>query len=242
MSASGFDSARLILITDHHRWSAEHIAQRVEEICGNAQPGSVVVQLRDRQLGDRERLRLGERLRRVSAQYQQGFVVSDRLDLAVLLGADGVALPEGGIEAQDARALLWRKSMAEPWISCAWHDVDRPPDPAATACVLSPIAEARKGHAALGFTALARFRERLPSHQRLFALGGIDASNAAACLAAGAEGVAVMGAAFDGEMLSLLQALDIKNPHPQPPLPGGEGEVNSRAVTTPSPSGRRGWG
>ncbi|HEX2878444.1 MAG TPA: thiamine phosphate synthase [Polyangiaceae bacterium] len=207
--ASLSDSVRLIVITDHQRWSEAHIAQRVTTICQSAAAHSVVVQLRDRELSEVERLRIGQRLRHITRQTQQGFVVSERVDLAVLLEADGVALPESGIPPTDARALLVRKGIATPWISCAWHDVARPPDTEATVCVLSPIAEARKDRAALGLDQLACFREQLPVAQRLFALGGISTSNAAACLAAGAQGVAVMGAAFDADPLLLLRALDI---------------------------------
>jgi thiamine monophosphate synthase len=61
----------------------------------------------------------------------------------------------------------------------------------------------------LGLEQLTRFRRELPAAQLLFALGGIDASNAAQCLHAGAQGVAVMGAAFDSEPMSLVSALGI---------------------------------
>jgi thiamine monophosphate synthase len=43
----------------------------------------------------------------------------------------------------------------------------------------------------------------------VFALGAVDASNAAACLAAGASGVAVIGAALAPDPTALLSALDI---------------------------------
>lgn len=209
MSGTVSDAARVIVITDHQRWSEEWIEQRVTAMCQAAQTGSVVVQLRDREMLEVDRLRIGQRLRRITSDTQQAFVVSDRVDLAVLLGADGVALPTGGIEAKDARSLLLRKGVAAPWISCAWHDAAHLPDSAATVCVLSPIVEARKGRPALGLDLLARFRQQLPAAQRLFALGGIDANTAAECLAAGAQGVAVMGAAFDGDPVPLLRALDI---------------------------------
>jgi thiamine-phosphate diphosphorylase len=209
MTASLSDSVRLIVISDHQRWSEAHIAQRVTAICESAARHSVVVQLRDRQLPESERLRIGQRLRHITRQTGQALVVSDRVDLAVLLDADGIALPEGGLSPRDARALLVSKGILTPWVSCAWHDGARLPDPEATVCVLSPIVEARKDRAALGLQQLTRFREKLPLAQRLFALGGITANNAAACLAAGAQGVAVMGAAFDSEPLALLSALGI---------------------------------
>lgn len=213
MSEVANDAARLIVITDHQRWSEAHTAQRVVAICEGAAPHSVVVQLRDRDLDAVERLRLGARLRQITMQHQQRFIVSERVDLAVLLRADGVALPEASFSAEDAYSLLRSKGVVNPWISVAWHDTTRLPDGAATVCVLSPIAEARKGRPGLGFDQLTQLRSRLPAIQGLFALGGIDANNAVDCLKAGAQGVAVMGAAFDEEPLALLRALGIAVTH-----------------------------
>jgi thiamine-phosphate diphosphorylase len=209
MSEAVNDAARLLVISDHQRWSAAQIEQRIGEICRAAEPGTVVIQLRDRELADVERLRVGARLRHLTTQHQQRFVVSERVDLAVLLRADGVALPEASIPAADVLTVLSQKGLARPWLSCAWHDLGQLPEPAVPVCVVSPVAEARKGRAAIGLAGLAQFRARLPIAQRLFALGGITANNAAACLSAGAQGVAVMGAAFDAEPIPLLSALGI---------------------------------
>jgi thiamine-phosphate pyrophosphorylase len=45
----------------------------------------------------------------------------------------------------------------------------------------------------------------------LYALGGVDERNAAQCLAAGADGIAVIGAALDGrDPVPLVRALGIE--------------------------------
>jgi thiamine monophosphate synthase len=78
------------------------------------------------------------------------------------------------------------------------------------AWVLSPIFAARKGKAALGVAAVRRLHERCRSGSegangpRVWALGGVTASVAKACLAAGADGVAVMGAVLAGNELDAL--------------------------------------
>jgi thiamine-phosphate pyrophosphorylase len=84
----------------------------------------------------------------------------------------------------------------------------------ADAVLLSPILAARKGRAALGLTALAEARSALVRRgrgaPRLYALGGVEAGTARACLEAGADGVAVIGAALDGrDARPLLQALGV---------------------------------
>jgi thiamine monophosphate synthase len=76
------------------------------------------------------------------------------------------------------------------------------------AVLLSPIFEARKGRCALGVAALGRARDAHPG-PAWFGLGAVNAGNAAACLVAGAAGVAVIGAALEPDPQPLLEALGI---------------------------------
>jgi thiamine-phosphate pyrophosphorylase len=75
--------------------------------------------------------------------------------------------------------------------------------------------DARKGRPALGLAALGAARRAAaalpkPADLRLYALGGVRAENAAECITAGADGVAVIGAALDGtDPRPLLGALGI---------------------------------
>lgn len=202
-------NARLMLISDCERWSQRHVVERVTTICAAAIPGSVVVQLRDRQLPARERLALGQQLLGAAHDNGQQLIVNERLDLAVLLGADGVHLPEQAVPADEARHFLMQQRGAQPWLSCASHRATRVVSDALDAVVLSPILAQRKGRPALGLAALNEARAVLQAGRRLFALGGVDAARAAQCLAAGADGVAVIGAAFDQDPRLLLTALGI---------------------------------
>jgi thiamine monophosphate synthase len=66
---------------------------------------------------------------------------------------------------------------------------------------------------ALGEAALRRLTA-IPDAPRVYALGGVDAARAPECLAAGAAGVAVMGAVMTAEdpgavVAALLAALDV---------------------------------
>src|SRR6201999_3645794 len=122
---------------------------RVERALSLARPGSVLVQLRDLELPVRERLALGERLLARCRLHGQWLSVNDRIDLAILLGADGVHLGEGGVEPRRAREL-----MPEAFISHACHDVTDVAVKESDAAVLSPIAAERKGRAPLGTDAL----------------------------------------------------------------------------------------
>jgi thiamine-phosphate pyrophosphorylase len=192
---------RLIVVTDFARAGSDHHLLRIGQLCRRARPESVMIQLRDHALSSRQRFELGRELRKLTLESDQWFVVNDRLDLWRILRADGVHLGEASVESAEARAFGAR------WISRAAHRLDSDVD--ADAVLLSPVVEARHGRVALGIDALTSARSRLAG-RTLYALGGVSASNARACLDAGAAGVAVMGAALDSDdPLPLLRALDI---------------------------------
>lgn len=203
---------RLIAITDRRVASAEQTLARFERLARAARPRSVLFQLRDRELSARERLAFGKRLQALSVRAEQGFQVNDRLDLALLLGAEAVHLGESSVVAADARRLLG----ATCFLTSACHEPERAIDPSVDGWLVSPIAVERKGRPPLGWGVLGEIHERWLAAAGtgvppvLYALGGIDAENARACLAAGATGVAVIGAALTTpDPLPLLRALDI---------------------------------
>lgn len=203
---------RLIVITDTSVAAPRDLIVRIEQLLVAAAPRTVMVQLRDKLLEARERLELGKQLVATCRRLDQSFVVNDRLDMALLLEADGVHLGEGSVTPADARTTLPDRA----WISMACHDPDAVSHSDVDAVLLSPIAAPRKGRPALGFEAIRNAHRLLGSGRgdatpALYALGGVDAHNAGLCLSAGAEGVAVIGAALDGrDPLPLLDALGIR--------------------------------
>jgi thiamine-phosphate pyrophosphorylase len=201
---------RLMVFTDTTVAPEGVLEERLERLLAAAAHHQVVVVLRDKELPVRRRLALGERLRKLVQSTGQVLAVADRIDLAVLLDAEGVHLGESSVDARDARAAL----PAGAWTSRACHDPARI-DPDADALVLSPVAAPRKGRPALGTVALEALRRRLDElphgpPQLLYALGGVDERNAAELLSRGATGVGVIGAALDGRNPGpLLDALGI---------------------------------
>ena len=199
---------RLIAITDTLVAPRGVLEARLEVLLAAAAPGSVMVQLRDRQLPDRERIALGRELRALTRRHRQLFAVNDRCDLAFLLETDGLHLGEQSITPGDARKLV-----GPLWISRACHEPSRAEPLGADALVLAPVLAPRKGAAALGLLALGTAKAALGANALLYALGGVDAASAAACLAAGADGIAAIGAVLDGrDVLPLLEALGIRSP------------------------------
>lgn len=189
---------RLIVITDFTRFEPTLAVPRIARLLGEAAAGTVLLQLREHAMPVRKRLELGRELSLLARDAGQLFGVNDRIDLALLLEADALHLGERSVEVADARALVPRI-----WISRAVHAPDDLAPRGADALVLSPIFEARHGRPPLGLDAL-----RGPN---VYALGGVSSENAAACLAAGAAGVAVVGAALGSDdPRPLLEGLGIR--------------------------------
>jgi thiamine-phosphate pyrophosphorylase len=197
---------RLVVVTDRSVLSAGETLRRVERLARAARPFSVMVTLRDRELSAVERLAFGRELRAVCTAEKQRFQLNDRVDLAVLLDADGIHLPEAGVAAVDARRLLGPNAF----VSRACHDPEGELEDGVDAWVLSPIFAERKGRAPLGVSALARLGARCRDRARVFALGGVSAENAPDALRAGAAGVVAVGAVLrTDEPEALLTALGI---------------------------------
>lgn len=167
----------------------------------------VAVQLRDPELSGKALYALGLRLREATAGLGVGLVVNDRLDVARVLGADGVHLGRRSVGVADARAIVGEGA----WISVACHDAEdaaRAAEEGADAAVLAPIFATPGKGAPLGVVALREARRRLPARCALVAMGGVDAASAPACLAAGADGVAAIRADPGALLQALLDARD----------------------------------
>ena len=192
-------------ITDVGTYGIHRVLERARELCALGRPGSVVVQLRDPAMELRERFELGCELQSTTSRFGQLLAVNDRLDLCTLLGAEVLHLGERSIPPIDARAFL-NVHLPGCRISVACHDPGQTPPAEVDAVVLSPIIAARKGRDALAMQGLRELRTQQGAWS-MVALGGVEASSARACLDAGADGVAAIGAWLEGDLRALLTAI-----------------------------------
>lgn len=126
-------------------------------------------------------------------------LVSGRVDVAAALGL-GVHLPERGLPADVARALLGPDVL----VGVSRHDAEglaRAATEGADYATLSPFAATPGKGAPLGAEAFATLARRAPLP--VIALGGIDRTNAAEALRAGASGVAMIRAADPALVVAL---------------------------------------
>ena len=119
------------------------------------------------------------------------FVVNDDVEAAIALGADGVHLGQGDDGAEAARSegfLLGRSASTLQQALAADADY----------LGVGPVWETPSKHDADPAIGLEGLREICDAVDiPVVAIGGIDASNAGACIRAGAAGVAVIRAATD---------------------------------------------
>lgn len=184
----------LYLITDSA--APERIPKAVSSALRGAPPGTVLVQLRAKGCEPAQLYDIALALREVCSTHGAGLVVNDRADLAQVVAADGVQLPERALSAAVVRQLLGERALIG--VSC--HDaagLSAAATGGASFATLSPVyASPAKGEP-LGlprFSALVR-NAGLP----VYALGGVDASRARALKAAGAAGLAVISAVFGSQ-------------------------------------------
>jgi thiamine-phosphate pyrophosphorylase len=177
----------LLVITDRHQ--ARHSVETIAAAVGRG--GGRWLLLRDKDLAREERRDLAVRLAKIAAEHGVTLSVSTDVDLAAEVGA-------GGVHLQSAAAIApaRRRLGSAAIIGVSAHGLDDVRAAAAAQAdyvTLSPIflTDSKPGYGpALGIGALRAAAERgIP----VLALGGVTADTAAACLAAGARGVAVMG-------------------------------------------------
>lgn len=186
------DGERLLARLDRFRREAPDLTPRV------------AVQVRDLGRSGRELATTARDLARGARALGCRLVVNDRIDLALLVGADGVHLGRTSVSIADARRLLGPAAL----VSVACHapaEVVVAARLGATCCTLSPIFASPGKDAPLGVEAIGEARRLLAQAGLtigLVALGGIDADTAKDALAEGADGVAAIRAEIPAAVFS----------------------------------------
>ncbi|MEY3735444.1 MAG: hypothetical protein RLZZ624_503 [Cyanobacteriota bacterium] len=163
-------------------------------------------------LTDRQRLQEARALRQRCAAHGALFLVNDRIDLALAVGADGVHLGQDDLPTAEARRLLGPNRL----IGRSTHALAQLQQALAEGCDyvgVGPVqaTPTKPGKAPVGLEYVRQAVEHCPIP--FFAIGGIDAATLPLVLAAGASRVAVVRAitaaadpgAASRELLAALQ-------------------------------------
>jgi len=158
--------------------------------------GVDMVQLRDKAASDDELVDAGHAFRSACDEHGALLIVNDRPDLALSCGADGVHLGQDDLPVEEAR----REVGPDLLIGVSTHareQVDAALATSADYVGVGPVyATATKPDVAPVGEALVAYAARRAA-KPFFAIGGIDAHNVPAVLAAGAQRIAVVRAIRD---------------------------------------------
>ena len=181
----------LYLVTDRAMCAARGLERTVAEAVAG---GATMVQLRDDDTPAPELVELARRLKGILAPARVPLVVNNRLDVALAAGADGLHVGQADTPPAEARTRLG----PDPILGLSVTDPTQlaAVDPALVDYLgVGPVfATSTKPDAApaMGLSGLAATRAGIALP--IVAIGGIDLSNAAAVVRAGADGVAVVSA------------------------------------------------
>ncbi len=221
----------LYYITDRRRFPGSEAEQRAAllgKISEAARAGVDYIQLREKDLGARELLRLASQAVSLlhdaqpeigSAKPKPRLLMNSRLDVALACGAAGVHLRSDDISAADARVIAAKAAARDFFIAASCHtadDVRRAESDGADLVVFAPVFE-KGGERGVGLEALRAACLRAvpnntpePSPQAnlpVLALGGITLENAPACMEAGAAGIAAIRLFQDHDVSEVVARL-----------------------------------
>lgn len=180
---------RLYLVMDASDRTRDYAAFLTDVI----EAGVGMVQLRDKNLTDKQLVSMARTFAQTCRDSGALFIVNDRTDVALLSGADGVHLGQDDAHPDDVRKIAGGDFI----IGLSTHtpeQVDAANKTKADYVGVGPIYETptKPGRPAVGLD-LVRYAARA-SQKPFFAIGGLDASNAAEVIGAGAQSISVLRA------------------------------------------------
>jgi thiamine-phosphate pyrophosphorylase len=187
---------RLNAIVDAERAGGHDLADLARRV---AEGGATMVQLRDKRSDTRAMVEEARAIKAALAPFAIPFVVNDRVDVALAGGADGVHIGPDDMTVEDARALLGPEAIIGLSIKTVDEAATAPVrliDYAGIGGIFATTSKQQKSPpiGTEGFARVAEVLRRRAPALPLCGIAGIDAGNAAAVIAAGADGVAVISA------------------------------------------------
>ena len=182
---------RVVVITDSHQARGRSHREIAEAAIRG---GATAVQLRMKDEPARVMLDAAREIAPLCRAAGVAFIVNDRVDVALIAGADGVHIGQDDLPARDVRALMGPRALVG--VSAATVEegeaAERMGADYLGVGAVYPTGTKPDAGAPVGLARLGEIRRavRLP----VVGIGGITADNAAAVVEAGASGVAVITA------------------------------------------------
>lgn len=173
--------------------------------------GARWIQLRERELAPRELLALAFKAQKLCEKFGAQISINARADIARTIYAQGLHLPENEIAPRQARLSLDNHAR----IGVSVHSPEtakRAIEEGADYLIFGSVFPT-KSHPESAPQGIGKLREVCAqSRVPVYAIGGVNAQNAQACLDAGAHGVATISAVWEEDVeknvREILTALD----------------------------------
>ncbi|HBT48029.1 MAG TPA: thiamine phosphate synthase [Peptococcaceae bacterium] len=168
--------------------------------------GATVIQLREKNWTARTMVEVGREIRKLTREAGAGFIVNDRLDVALAVEADGVHLGQDDLPASVARRLLGRGRILGVSVGSVDEALEAQAAGADYLGVGPIFATGSKADAGqpVGPELISALKKIVSIP--LVAIGGINRENAPEVVAAGADGVAVISAVVGARDVRLAAA------------------------------------
>jgi len=199
------ERVQIYLVTD-----AAPCSQPIERFLREAIAGGVgMVQLREKGMSDARLLDVAIRCASICRAENVPFIVNDRVDIALACGADGVHVGQDDLPIRTVRAMAGENFI----VGLSTHSPEQIEEAALLGpdyIGVGPIHETptKEGRKAVGVQLVSYASQH--AAQPCFAIGGLDPSNVAEVVRAGARGVSVLrwvGQAVD-PMAAVRELLD----------------------------------
>jgi|SRR5579864_891074 len=217
-------------ITDRRQFPgtpAEQRARVLAKIAEASRAGVDLIQLREKDLPARDLESLAKEAVRVVRENAGGkrtrLLINSRVDVAIAAEADGVHLRADDIAASEARVVFSKAGVHKPVIGVSCHSVSEvrlAESHGADFAVFGPVFE-KSGVPGQGLASLRAGCGKVPARgieaavaagqMPVLALGGVTGDNAAACLEAGAAGVAAIRLFQEDDIASVIEHLKTRH-------------------------------
>lgn len=210
-AALGFN---VYLITDGLLIDKSDIGVFFNKIEAALKGGVRCVQLREKGLCGAKLLKAAKGLRELCSRYEARLFINDRVDVALLSGADGVHLGTLSIKAGEVRAYLQESGSEALLIGVSTHNMEEAKEADRAGAnfitfgpVFRTLSKAAYG-APVGLERLTEVTKRVDIP--VFAIGGIDAVSIAEVKAHGAVGAAMISAILATEDIEKSASLIVR--------------------------------
>ena len=180
---------KLYLVTNSDKFESDD--EFLDAIASALEGGVDILQLREKNMSACKIIKIGKKIKQLCLQYDTTFIVNDRIDIALILEADGVHLGQDDLDIYSAREILGPNAI----VGVSTHAIEqalKAVEDGADYIGVGPVFETptKLGRAAVGLEYVKWAAENIEIPA--FAIGGIDIENCQEVFDAGLKRIAVV--------------------------------------------------